>query len=223
MKRDNEMGQFDGFLINNVIYLVAMYIASFFPFVARTLLSFMLKTPSAAELKADGSYLFDVIYPIVGFLTLAAFIAGGWYCSYYAAFKVAYRTNKYTDTFKMKLQMVFPSLAVFALNLYMGFVDKFSGMLGIQFWYPAAITSSLAGTFDKTDLLGALSNADFVTTHFILDGLACKFPWLTVMYALIYSVGFSVACYYGRKTGMNRGIKNKDAYLDTVRNANKRV
>lgn len=218
MKRDIERGQFDGFIFNNVIYLIAMFIASLFPFLARTVLSVFLNTPNIAALKADGSYLFDVIYPVVGIFTFAAFIFGGWYCSYFTASKVAYKTCKPVDGLKMKLQLIIPSILIFVWNVYMGFADKFTGLMGIQFWYPAAVTSSVFGVFDKTDLLGSLSNTDLVTNNFILDGLSTMFPWLTLMYAVIYSACFSVACYYGRKKGMTAGIKKKSAYLSSIRN-----
>ncbi len=119
--------------------------------------------------------MFNVIYPIVGFFTLAAFIFGGWYCSYFTASKIAYKTGKSVDDFKMKIQFVIPSILIFFWNTYTGFVDKFTGLLGIQFWYPAAMTSSLFGVFDKTNLLGSLTNTDLVTNNFILDGLSPYF------------------------------------------------
>ena len=220
--QDKEKGQFDGFIFNNIIYFIAMFIGSLFPFVARTALSFMIKTPHPSELKADGSYLFDVVYPLVGIFTLAAFIIGGWYCCYVVSSKVAYKTGRETDSLKMKIQMILPAILMFAWNLYFGFVDKFSGMMGIQFWYPAAVTASLFGLFDKTDLLSSLSSLDLVTNSFVLEGLFSAFPFLTVFYAVLYSAGFSVACYFGRKKGMAVGVSKKAKYLEEIRGSSAR-
>ena len=213
MARDKEKGQLDGFIINNVIFLIAMFIGSLFPVLARTVLSFMIKTPSASELRADGSFLFDVIYPIAGFVTLAAFIFGGWYCSYVAFKKVSFKTGRDVDRFKIKIQLIAPSILMLAWNVYMGFADKFTGFMGFQFWYPAAVTSSLFGVIDKTDLLGTLSSLDLVSNSFVLDGLAYSFPWLTIFFGIVYSAVFSVACYFGRIKGMAAGIVKMIDYL----------
>lgn len=218
MDRDEKKGQFDGFLMNIVIYTIAMFIASLFPFVARTILSIFIKTPGMVELKADGSYLFDVIYPLVGFFTFAAFIFGGWYCCYFAAAKISYKTGDSINSFKTKIQMILPALIMFIFNVYEGFAYGFSGLMGIQFWYPAATLSSLFGTFDKTDLLGTLTNIDLETNNFVIKGIANEFVGLTILFAVLYSVLFAFACYYGRKKGMQIGIKKKTAYLDSIRN-----
>lgn len=218
MNKDLPKVPHDGFITNNIFYLLAMFVASMFPFAARTVLSFMLTTPNAAELKADGSWLFDVLYPIVGLVTLAAFLFGGFYACYYTASKVAYKNQKNVDPFKMKMQMVLPSILIFLLNVYYGFIERFAGLFGIQFWYPAAVTASIFRLFDKTNLLASLSAADLVTTNFILDGYAHEFAWLTVLFAVFYSAAFAFACYYGRKMGMQGGLKKKKAFLEDLRN-----
>ena len=212
-------GQYEGFIFNSVIFLAAMFVGSLFPFAARTLASFFLKTPSAVDLKADGSYLFDVIYPIMGLLTLGAFLAGGFYSMYYAMGKMSYKTMKTQSGFKTKFQLAVTSVLMFGWNIYSGFADGFSGVMGIQFWYPAAVVSSLFGAVDKKNLLGSLSNADIQTNNFIINGLAYEFIPLTITAAVIYSAAFYFACYYGGKKGSEAGIKKKRDYLNTIRNA----
>jgi hypothetical protein len=118
------------------------------------------------------------------------------------------------------MQMILPALIMFIVNVYEGFAYSFSGLMGIQFWYPAATLSSLFGAFDKTNLLETLTDIDFETNNFVVKGIANEFLGLTILFAVLYSVLFSIVCYYGRKKGIQAGIKKKTAYLDSIRNVN---
>ena len=76
------------------LYAVVSVAARIVPILVRTLLSLFVHTPSVTELKADGSYLFNVIYPLFGLLMLGSYFAAMYYGFRFAASKVSYRTLK---------------------------------------------------------------------------------------------------------------------------------
>lgn len=214
---EKEKNQYEGFIYNSVIYLIAMTVGSCGALIGRTLLSFFVKTPNMAELKADGSFLFDVIYPLAGLFTAAGFIAAGFFCCYFVSYKIAYKTNKPTEVFKMKAQTVLPAVIMAVINTYMGFAQGFTGIFGMQFWYPAAWLSSLFKVIDKTNLLEYLTTGDITYSNFVLGCMKYRFNALTIVFAVILSAAFAISCYYGRRNGMEKGLKQKQEYLKTVR------
>ncbi len=217
MDGNHKSNTYDGFIYNNVVYLVAMFIGSFGALIGRIVLSIFLKTPSITELHADASYYFNVIYPIAGIVTNAGFFAGGYFCCYFAAHKIAYNSSKTVDPFVMKMQFILPSFIITVINLYEGFYEKFLGMFGFQFWYPAALVSSWIGKIDKTDISEFIFNKDIQGARFVLDCLAYRFNGLTILFAAIIMAIFIVCCYYGRKRGMRKGIEEKEEYLKSIR------
>lgn len=115
------------------LYLIVSVVARVVPILVRTLLSLFVHTPSVNELKADGSYLFDVIYPLFGFLMLAGYFAAMYYCFRFAASKVAYRTLKQTSNFRIVTELALVLFVGLAFDIYLMF-----GMeLRSEFWYAA--------------------------------------------------------------------------------------
>ncbi len=220
MEGNHKSNKYDGFIYNNVVYLVAMFIGSFGALIGRILLSFFLKTPSITELDADASFYFNVIYPIAAIVTNAGFFAGGFFCCYFAAYKIGYNSSKTVDPFVMKMQYILPSFIITFVNIYEGFYEKFLGMFGFQFWYPAAVVSSWIGKIDKTDISEFIYGKDIEGTRFVLDCLAYRFNGLTILFSAIIMAAFVVICYYGRKKGMKKGIEAKEEYIKTVRGGN---
>ena len=216
MKYDKEKTPYEGYFINIVIYSVAMIVGSFGALICRTLVSFFVRTPSVVELKADASYLVDKVYPIEAFFTIAGFLAGGFFCCFYIAGRIAKRNGINVDTFKIKMQML-PSAAIVSfVNMFIGFMESFSGIFGMQFWYPAAVFTRLFGGFSNTDILADLTVKDLEHSGFIPDAIAFRFLPLTLVFAIIECVAFGVVCYYGRKAGMKRGLKAREDYISDV-------
>ena len=100
---DKETSQYAGFGFNVIVYSVTLIIACIFPFVARTVISLFLTTPSISSLKGDASYLFDIVYPIMGLFTTAAFFGGAFYCAFYSAKKIAYKSCHFPPLLSLKI------------------------------------------------------------------------------------------------------------------------
>ena len=216
MKYDNEKTPYEGYFINIVIYTIAMIVGSFGALICRTLVSFFVRTPSVVELKADASYLIDKVYPLDMLFTIAGFLAGGFFSCYYIAGRIAKRNGINVDTFKMKMQML-PSAAIVSfVNIYIGVMDSFSGVFGMQFWYPAAVFTRLFGGFSNTDILADLTAKDLEHNSFIPDAIAYRFLPLTLVFAVLECIAFGFLCYCGRKAGMKRGLKARENYLSEV-------
>ena len=210
-------GKYEGFAFNITVYTLSMVIASMFPFVARTIASFFIETPGIAKLKLDASYLFDVVYPIMGVLTIAAFLAGGYLACYFTGYKIAYKTRETQPKAKVKTHIIISGILAFAWNVYLGYSAFFSGMYGMQFWYPSAITASLFGLVDKRNLLGSLSSGDIVVTNFVITGLIFVIGFIVFVYAIIISTAFVYIAYRGRNTGERHGLEAIAKYVDEIK------
>ena len=217
MKYDKEVTTYENYFVNVVIYFIAMFIGSFGAIVFRTLLSFFIRTPSLADLKADAGYLFDRVYPPEAVFTTLGFLAGGFFCCYYLAYRIGKKTGIEIDTFKMKAQLAPPAFLVSLANIGFAFIDGFTGFFGMQFWYPAAVLTRLFGGFKNTDLLGEATINDLTHNSFIPDSIAYSFVPLTIVFAVIECAAFIILAYYGRKLGMRRGVAVRNAYLAEVR------
>lgn len=209
--------KYDGFLFNFFIYIIALIIASAFPFIVRTIVSFFIKTPSISEQNADASYLFNVIYPIMGVVTIAAFLFAGYIASYIASYKVAYKAKSSQIIKKIKMQIILSSIVVFIWNFYLGFCDNFSGFWAAQFWYPSALTGSLFGLFDKTNILATVSASDLNGSNFIIEGLNPIINFITFVYAILISTLFTYVAYKGRLKGEADGIDSYNKYIEEIR------
>lgn len=214
--QDNKYG---GFIFSLTVYSLSMVIASLFPFIARTIASFFIETPSIAELKADATHLFNVIYPIMGVLTIAAFLLGGYITCYFTGYKIAYKSRAPIPRFKAKTQIIISGILVFAWNVYMGYGSFFSGMYAMQFWYPSALTASVLGLVDKTDLLSTVNSTDLIVNNFIITGLLPIIGFIIFAYALIISVAFVYIAYRGRNRGEADGLVSIAKYVEEIKNS----
>lgn len=210
----------DGFIFSFVIYFISMLIASMMPFVSRFIASFFLTTPSIAELKADGSYLFNVIYPIMGVISISAFLLGGYVACYFTSYKVAYKTRKAQKKLKIKMQIITVGFFIFVWNVYSGFISSFIGLYSIQFWYPSALTSSILGLVDKKNLLVYLNDFDIDMSNFVITGINPVIGFITFAYAIIISIPFVFFAYKGRLKGEADGLISIAKYAEDLKNEN---
>ena len=149
------------------LYAVVSVAARIVPILVRTLLSLFVHTPSVTELKADGSYLFNVIYPLFGLLMLGSYFAAMYYGFRFAASKVSYRTLKQTSDFRIATELALVLAAGLVFDVYL----MFSMELRSEFWYVAALIASFTGVVDKTNLLAIVSERDLQLNYFTLEGL----------------------------------------------------
>jgi len=217
MKYDKEQTVYEGYFFNVVIYFAAMFVGSFGAVLGRTLVSFVIRTPSLAELKADSAYLFDRVYPLEAVFTTLGFLALGFFACYFAGYKIGGKTGKLTDTFKIKLQLAPPAVIVSGISIAVGIGESFIGVFGMQFWYSAAALTRLFGGVKNTDMLGAAATSDLTQNSFVPQSLAFEFLPLTLIIAVIECSAFAVASYYGRRIGEKRGVSAREAYLKEVR------
>jgi len=208
----------DGFVFNFTIYFISLLIASLMPFFARFVLSFFIETPGIAELQADGSYLFNVIYPIMGSVTIAVFLFGGYLACYIAGYKIAYKIRTAQKIRKIKLQIITTGIAIFIWNLYMGFTSSFMGLYSIQFWYPSALTASLFGLVDKKNLLFYLQDSDIDMSNFVIAGINSTIGFFILAYAIIISIPFMIFAYIGRLKGEVDGLDSIAKYVNELKN-----
>lgn len=213
MKYDKQLTPYEGFFINLVIYFSALFVASFGAILARTVASIIIHTPSLADLKADAAYLFDRVYPVQAVFTVTGFLAGGFFCCYYIAYRIARKNGIRVDSFKLKMQIVPPVVAVSLINIGNGFVQMFTGIFGMQFWYPAAALTRLFGGMSNTNVLGEVSARDLMNNSFIYGTIAYKFVPQTLIVAVIECTAFGFLAYFGRKKGMERGLRARDKYF----------
>lgn len=198
------------------LYLIVSVVARVVPILVRTLLSLFVHTPSVNELKADGSYLFDVIYPLFGFLMLAGYFAAMYYCFRFAASKVAYRTLKQTSNFRIVTELALVLFVGLAFDIYLMF-----GMeLRSEFWYAAALIASFTGIVDKTDLLAIVSERDLQLNYFTLEGLTPHILGIGVAVTLVLTAAAFFPAYYGRRHGEAMGIgaykSDKEAFRQSL-------
>ncbi|MEG1743343.1 MAG: hypothetical protein RR246_04170, partial [Clostridia bacterium] len=183
--QDKEITKYGGFWFNTIVFTLTLIIASVFPVIARTLLSFAIETPSLSSLHSDASPLFDFIYPLMGVVTSAAYIGGCYYCTNYTAKKLAYKSRSSFDSMAAKLQIGIAMVVSTGINLYIAIPEKFSGAFGIQYWYLPATFASIFGIFDKTNLLADSTTADLGYANFVLKGITARFWGLIFLYVFI--------------------------------------
>ncbi|MBQ6183740.1 MAG: hypothetical protein IJK33_07630 [Clostridia bacterium] len=213
---NEERDPYEGFLINVVIYFAALIVASFGAIVMRTVGSVFIHTPSLVDLRADASYLFDSVYPLQAILTTAGFLGMGFLSCYFIAYRIARKNGKKTDPFKMKLQIALPAVLASLVNIGNGVMREFNGVFGMQFWYPAAALTRLFGGIKDANVLAEVSTRDLMNNSFIYQTLAFKFLPQTLAIAVIECVAFGFLAYFGRKKGMERGLRAREQYLDEV-------
>ena len=207
----------NGFLFNICIYTITLYLASLFPFIGRTIVSFFIKTPSISELKADASYLVNIIYPLMGVVTIAAFLFGGYIACYFTGFRVAYKTRAAQSRNKAKTQTIICGIIISFYNIFTGFGSSFSGMFAIQFWYPSAILGSLFGLYDKTNLLAVINNSDIRLNNFVITGLNPIIGIFIVIFAVLLSVAFVYVALRGRFKGEADGLESIKKYVEDIK------
>ncbi len=215
MKYDKELTPYEGFFINVVIYFAVMIVASFGALLMRTVGSVFIRTPSLVELKADASYLFDRVYPLQGVLTTIGFLGCGFLCCFYVAYRIARKNGLKTDSYKMKLQIALPAVLVSLVNMSISFGNEFKAF-GMQFWYPAAALTRLFGGVNNADVLGEVSTRDLMNNSFIYETLAYKFLPQTFAVAVIECTAFGFLAYFGRKKGMELGLRVREQYLKEI-------
>lgn len=214
--RQEEKTQYNGFAFNIIIYAVTLILGAVFPFVVRTILSFIIETPSITELRGDASRLFNIIYPILGVLTTAAFLFGGFYCSMYTAKKIAYKSREPFVAGKAKLQIAISTVLSYAVIFYFGVADLFTNMLGIQFWYFPASIASWTGIVDASNITKYNVMTDVSIVNFALKGVTSEFMWIIIIYSIILTVGYGFTAYYGRKIGTMAGLNKLNRDLDNL-------
>lgn len=184
------------------LYAVVSVAARIVPILVRTLLSLFVHTPSVTELKADGSYLFNVIYPLFGLLMLGSYFAAMYYGFRFAASKVSYRTLKQTSDFRIATELALVLAAGLVFDVYL----MFSMELRSEFWYVAALIASFTGVVDKTNLLAIVSERDLQLNYFTLEGLTPNILGIGVVVTLVLTAAAFLPAYYGCRQGEVMGI-----------------
>jgi len=210
---------YGGFIYNFTIYSVTMIIASLVPFLARTLASFFIKTPSIIELKANASYLFDVIYPIMGVVTLAAFLFGGYAACYISGYNIAYKARGRLPENKVKTQIIVCGVFIMFWNLFFGYGSEFGGFFGSHFWYISAIFGSLIGLFDKSNLLNTLTPNDLRLNNFVITGITPLIIWIIILFSIIITGFFVYLSFKGRVKGEADGLAAKEKDVEKLKNS----
>lgn len=212
---DKQTAKYSGFLFNVFVYTVAGVIASIFPLLMRTVVSLFLRTPSLSELKGDPSYLFNIVYPIMGFFTTAALVGGAFVCSYFTANKLAYSSREGISPRKSKFQMAISAFLVLVINVWYIFPSNYSGLFGCQYWYASATFASLFGVLDKHDALSYMTNSDALSS-FVITGATNYIIGFILISFVLMTVGFAFASYYGRKLGCKHGLDKLNAFLNEL-------
>lgn len=212
---NEEKTKYNGFFMNIIFYTLAGIVASLCPVIIRTVVSLFLYTPSLSELKGDASYLFNVVYPIMGLMTTAAFIGGAFLCSYFTADKIAYKSREPFPHRKAKFQMAISAFLVLVFNVWYIFPSNYSGAFGCQYWYFSASLAPLFGIVDKRDAISFMSNSDALS-NFIINGLTNYILGIILASFVLLAVGFGFASYYGRRLGHERGFASINKYLDEL-------
>ncbi len=132
------------------------------PILGARCFSLFVHTPSVTELKADGSYLFNVIYPLFGLLMLGSYFAAMYYGFRFAASKVSYRTLKQTSDFRIATELALVLAAGLVFDVYL----MFSMELRSEFWYVAALIASFTGVVDKDEPAGHRFRTGFAAKLF---------------------------------------------------------
>ncbi|MDL2287187.1 hypothetical protein LJB90_01305 [Eubacteriales bacterium OttesenSCG-928-G02] len=211
---DNEKytTKYEGFLINISMLIIAFIITSIAPFVVRIVLSIFIKTPGMIELKADATYLFNVVYPIVGTITTASFLLCGWYSGYYIGKKVAYQTRVLPNIKQTKMYHAVTGILVYIINMYVGISFMFEGIFGAHLWYYPAILASWFGIFDKSNLLGEVSGRTLAVTNFIIPELTPRFIVIIIIFSLIVFPAMVILSYRGMYAGSKKGIADREEF-----------
>lgn len=211
--------KYDGFFFGIVIFTIAMFLASLLPFFTRLIVSFFIETPHINELHGDASYLFNIVYPLMGAVTIATFLFGGYGTGYIAAYKIAYKARIVQPDKKVKMQTVISGIVVFLLNIYSGISLGFCGMMASQFWYPSAITASLFKLVDKHNLLKELVDDDIRINNYVITGINSKIVLFILFYAILLTVLFVYFSYKGRRAGEAYGLAMVQKYIESVKNS----
>ena len=209
----NKYEHMSGFIFSFCAFLIVSVAARVVPVLIRTVLSFFVRMPSTEEICADGSYLFDIVYPLFGIMMLAGYFAAVYWFSFFAASKISYRTLVLPRRFSsaLELSLVFFAGLLFDINLFISMEVRG------EFWYPSAIIASLTGVVDKTNLLGILSERDMQLNYFTLEGLTQHIMPICIVVTLIMTVAAVFTAYFGRKRGAVKGTENYKADKSAIR------
>ncbi|HBR32062.1 MAG TPA: hypothetical protein DD733_08255 [Clostridiales bacterium] len=215
--------KYDGFFFGIVIFTLSMFIASILPFFTRLIVSFFIKTPTIVELHADASYLFNVVYPAMGAVTIISFIIAGYLTSYIAGYKIAYKARIVQPEKKVKTQTVLSGTIIYIINMYMGTGTHFCGIFASQFWYPSALTASVFGVVNKHNVLKEIAQDDIRVNNFVITGINDKLAAFIIVYSLLITAAFIYCSYRGRRAGEAYGLENVQKYIETVKNSDSTI